>query len=87
VRSTVSLSVSLWLVLAAAVLPASAQNSQGLALNAESVLLLDADGKVLFAKNRERTMPPASLVKLMTLYLAFEDLGGGQRWNGTRRSR
>lgn len=77
-RSTVSLSVSLWLVLAAAVLPATAQNTQGLALNAESVLLLDADGKVLFAKNSGEDHAPASLVKLMTLYLAFEDLEAGK---------
>lgn len=76
--STIVLSVTLWLVLAAAVLPASAQNSQGLALNAEAVLLLDADGKVLFAKNSSEDHAPASLVKLMTLYLAFEDLEAGK---------
>ena len=77
-RSTVGLSVSLWLVLDAAVLPATAQNTQGLALNAEAVLLLDADGKVLFAKNSGEDHAPASLVKLMTLYLAFEDLEAGK---------
>ena len=77
-RSTVGFSVTLWLVLAAAVLPSAAQNSQGLALNAEAVLLLDADGKVLFAKNSGDDHAPASLVKLMTLYLAFEDLEAGR---------
>ena len=83
-RSTVGLSVSLWLVLAATVLTATAQNTQGLALNAESVLLLDADGKVLFAKNSGEDHAPASLVKLMTLYLAFEDLEAGKaEWDET----
>ena len=77
-RSTVGLSVSLWLVLAATVLTATAQNTQGLALNAEAVLLLDAEGKVLFAKNSGEDHAPASLVKLMTLYLAFEDLEAGK---------
>ena len=77
-RSTVGFSVTLWLVLAVTVLPAAAQNSQGLTLNAEAVLLLDADGKVLFAKNSGEDHAPASLVKLMTLYLAFEDLEAGR---------
>jgi len=44
------------------------------ALNAEAVLLLDAEGHTLFAKNDQLEHAPASLVKLMTLYLAFEDL-------------
>jgi len=84
VRSTVGLSVSLWLVLAATVLTATAQNTQGLALNAEAVLLLDAEGKVLFAKNSGEDHAPASLVKLMTLYLAFEDLEAGKaEWDET----
>jgi len=47
-------------------------------LTAESVLLLDAQGTVLFAKNPEEEHAPASLVKLMTLYLAYEDLDGGR---------
>jgi len=54
--------------------PASAQNRNGRppALSAESVLLLDTQGKVLFAKNPSEDHAPASLVKLMTLYLACE---------------
>jgi D-alanyl-D-alanine carboxypeptidase len=56
------------------VAPAWAQNHIGrpLALNAEAVLLLDAQGKVLYAKNAGEDHAPASLVKLMTLYLACE---------------
>jgi D-alanyl-D-alanine carboxypeptidase len=71
VRATLALSVVLSLVVAA---PARAQNHNGrpLALNAEAALLLDAQGKVLYAKNASEDHAPASLVKLMTLYLACE---------------
>lgn len=49
------------------------------AVNAEAVLLLDlASGRVLYEKNAENDRAPASLVKLMTLYLAYEDLRVGK---------
>jgi len=48
------------------------------AFSAEALLLIDPDGKVLFAKNAENDRAPASLVKLMTLYLACEDLDAGK---------
>ncbi len=41
-------------------------------LSAEAVLLLDPEGRTLYAKNAEAERAPASLVKLMTLYLACE---------------
>ena len=51
-------------------------------LSAESVLLLAPDGTVLFAKNPSEDHAPASLVKLMTLYLACEDLEAGRaKWD------
>lgn len=57
---------------------AVAQNGRSLALNAECVLLLDPDGKVIYGKNADQEHAPASLVKLMTLYLAFEDVDAGR---------
>ena len=42
------------------------------ALSAEAVLLLDPEGRTIFAKNAESERAPASLVKLMTLYIACE---------------
>jgi D-alanyl-D-alanine carboxypeptidase (penicillin-binding protein 5/6) len=49
------------------------------AVTAEAGLLLDlASGRVLYAKNVEEIRAPASLVKLMTLYLAYQDLRGGK---------
>jgi D-alanyl-D-alanine carboxypeptidase len=65
-------------LLSAAVVSAAPRNGQALALSADSVLLLDADGKVLFAKNPSEDHAPASLTKLMTLYLAYEDLEAGR---------
>ena len=49
-------------------------NGRSPALNAEAVLLLDTEGRTVFAKNAQLDHAPASLVKLMTLYLAFEDI-------------
>jgi D-alanyl-D-alanine carboxypeptidase len=54
--------------------PGLAENDRALSLSAESVLLIDPSGRTLFAKNAEADHAPASLVKLMTLYLAFEDI-------------
>jgi D-alanyl-D-alanine carboxypeptidase len=58
--------------------PAWAQNGRTFSLSADSVLLLDARGHVLYAKSPTDDHAPASLVKLMTLYLAFEDLEAGR---------
>ena len=54
--------------------PALAENNavRPPALSAESVLLLDPEGRTLFAKNAETERAPASLVKLMTIYIACE---------------
>jgi D-alanyl-D-alanine carboxypeptidase len=49
-------------------------NGRSPALNAEAVLLIDTEGRTVFAKNAQLEHAPASLVKLMTLYLAFEDI-------------
>lgn len=47
-------------------------------MNAEAVLLKDVEGKILLEKNADESHAPASLVKLMTLYLAFKDLEAGR---------
>ncbi len=62
---------------------AAAQNgrpgaSNGPAFNAEAVLLLDAEGRTIYAKNAAVERAPASLVKLMTLYLAYEAIDEGR---------
>lgn len=73
-----------WLLVAvvvfapAAVAAAVGHNGRSLGLNAECALLLDPDGRVLYEKNADAEHAPASLVKLMTLYLAFEDMEQGR---------
>ena len=71
-------SVSLSLIAAPALAQTSSQNSRPPALSAEAVLLLDTQGRVVFAKNAAESHAPASLVKLMTLYLACEALDAGR---------
>jgi D-alanyl-D-alanine carboxypeptidase len=66
---------------ALAPLPTWAQHGRPLTLSAESVLLVDPGGRTLFAKNPQADHAPASLVKLMTLYLAFEGIEAGSVQN------
>jgi D-alanyl-D-alanine carboxypeptidase len=60
--------------------PAAAAQTNGRppALSAEAVLLLDPEGRTLYAKNAGVERAPASLVKLMTLYLACEAIEANQ---------
>jgi D-alanyl-D-alanine carboxypeptidase len=76
--SVLALSVACWLVAAPAPAQTNSSNSRPLALSAESVLLLDTQGRVLYAKKPAEDHAPASLVKLMTLYLACEALDAGR---------
>lgn len=58
-------------------LPANA--APPLELGAKSAVLLDyATGQVLYEKNPDTVIPPASLTKLMTLHLAYEQLAEGK---------
>jgi D-alanyl-D-alanine carboxypeptidase len=62
-----------------ALTPAAATEPAPPPVQAEAGLLIDlATGQVLFAKNAGEDRAPASLVKLMTLYLAHEDLAAGK---------
>ncbi len=76
--SLVLASLGALLALVLPVAPAAAQNHRHPALSAEAVLLLDAEGRTLYAKNADLERAPASLVKLMTLYLAFEAIEAGR---------
>src|SRR5437899_212205 len=80
-RLTALAALAALLVPAAAVaqdarLPSS--NSRPASVSAGAVPLLDAYGRPLFAKNADDERAPASLVKLMTLYLANEDIERGK---------
>lgn len=44
-----------------------------------AAFVMDArTGETLFAKNADTALPPASLTKMMTLYLAFQDIEAGK---------
>lgn len=75
-------SSALLLLAALAALPVAAAPRQGStrpAVSSEAVLLVDlASGRTLFEKNAEEIRAPASLVKMMTLYLAYDEIRSGR---------
>ena len=60
--------------LASAIGPAQAVET----IAREAVLIEVSTGKVLFEKNADRPMPPASMSKMMTIYMLFERLRDGR---------
>ncbi|MBY6275853.1 D-alanyl-D-alanine carboxypeptidase family protein [Symbiobacterium thermophilum] len=71
--------VALVAVLLTGTLTAPAQAAPALDLEARSAVLLDfATGQVLYEKNPDEPIAPASLTKLMTLHLAFKRIEAGQ---------
>ena len=58
---------------------ANIANAQQMATPARHAVLLDAStGSVLFEKDADTSFPPASMSKLMTVYLAFEAIKEGE---------
>src|SRR5581483_3789442 len=58
---------------------AVAKTPQDLAPNATSAVLMDASsGTVLFEKNSQNPLPPASITKVMTMLLVMEALDEGK---------
>ena len=70
----------LFIALTSAIWLGSANNNSAAAFetSAKEVILVDnATGTVLLSKNSKRTMYPASMSKLMTLYIVFSKLTDG----------
>lgn len=65
--------------------PLQAKAEEGLNIEAESAILVDAEtGKILYAKNPDMTLPPASMTKMMTEYLVLEAIESGDiSWDTT----
>ena len=60
--------------------PAAAETTDNLPfqVNADSALLMDtATGTILYAKNADQALPPASVTKIMTLLLFMEEIEAG----------
>ena len=67
------------LLLASLLLSSTCVYAEELTTTASHALLMDADtGTILFEKNADEKMHPASMSKLMTAYLIFEALKKGQ---------
>lgn len=59
--------------------PKTGQEIEELSLSAEEALLMEAStGKILYEKNSREPKPPASVTKIMTLLLIFEELDSGK---------
>lgn len=61
-------------------IPAAAEipDNQPFDVRADSALLMDtATGTILYAKNAEQALPPASVTKIMTLLLFMEEIDAG----------
>lgn len=84
--------LSLLLILAVMMLsivgqPDTIKAETTLDLNAESAILVDVDtGKILYAKNPDMALPPASMTKMMTEYLVWEAIDSGAiDWDTTTK--
>jgi D-alanyl-D-alanine carboxypeptidase (penicillin-binding protein 5/6) len=65
--------------------PVSAQSTQGagnsgfLTLYSQSAVVMDAEtGAIVYSKNPDDEIPPASLTKLMTMHLVFKEIASGR---------
>ena len=73
-RTLFSLIAALCLAISAGVPRAAAFESEG----TNAILVDFATGAVLYEKNANQPMPPASMSKLMTVYMVFEELAAGR---------
>lgn len=74
-RALTHFALALALTLAAAV----AARAQGFETAARAAIVIDhTTGTVLMEKNADEPLPPASMSKLMTLYMAFEAIADGR---------
>lgn len=73
------------LVLTSLVTPTMSVYAEELDIEAESAILVDAEtGKVLYAKDPDVELPPASMTKMMTEYLVWEAIENGDiSWDTT----
>jgi D-alanyl-D-alanine carboxypeptidase (penicillin-binding protein 5/6) len=68
--------LGLWAILALALAPSAADAYE---TPAKAAILVDHDtGQVLYEKNADLPLPPASMSKLMTAYMVFERLKDGR---------
>lgn len=74
VRSFIAVFCLLVMITAIAVMPNPASASSRYA----AIVIEEKTGRVLFSRNADKKLYPASLTKIMTLYLLFEELESGR---------
>ena len=73
------IAVAAAVLLAGAALPAAAQTSGDVLVKSPQAILMDADsGAILFQRNADDLVSPASMSKLMLLAVVFKALGAGE---------
>lgn len=80
-KKIIALLIALACVLISCTLVANAENISypNLALDCKSAVLMEAStGKILYAKNENEALPPASVTKVMTLLLVMEAISDGK---------
>lgn len=60
-----------------------AEETEGLAPNAKSAIMIEAStGEILFQKNKDEKLAPASMTKMMSMLLIMEEIENGNlKWN------
>ncbi|MTW85782.1 D-alanyl-D-alanine carboxypeptidase [Virgibacillus dakarensis] len=85
-QRNMSLLLALLVVMASLLVqPFSVQAAGTVDIDAESAILVDAEtGKIIYSKNPDVALPPASMTKMMTEYLVWEAIEKGQiSWDTT----
>lgn len=67
------------------VMPTTIVEANSFDTKAESAIIVDVNsGKILFAKNENEALPPASMTKMMTEYIVLEKIAAGElNWDTT----
>ncbi|KAB8136275.1 D-alanyl-D-alanine carboxypeptidase [Gracilibacillus oryzae] len=84
-RISILFIIAIVFIAAFAIKPFEIQAATSLEVSAESAILVDADtGKILYEKNADQLLPPASMTKMMTEYLVLEAINNGEiSWETT----
>ncbi|SES14993.1 D-Ala-D-Ala carboxypeptidase A. Serine peptidase. MEROPS family S11 [Gracilibacillus ureilyticus] len=77
--------ITLLFIASFAIKPIEGQAATSLEVSAESAIVVDAKtGKILYQKNADQLLPPASMTKMMTEYLVLEAINNGDiSWETT----
>lgn len=78
-KTSVDWKILLVLIFLMSTATAGVGEASSLAINARSAVVIDmSNGKVLFEQNPGELIPPASLTKILTLYIVFEAIETGE---------